>query len=109
MNKIKILGLILAILFGMFVFVYGGYDDSPGSQGLGLLIVGGAIFYIVKSKSPGTAIDIELTLNRWGLGRIAENKFQFLCFRFSKWKIVNKYSISFEINWRVREGDSPKN
>ena len=27
-------------------------------------------------------IDIELTLNRWGLGKINENKFQFLCFRF---------------------------
>ncbi len=54
-------------------------------------------------------IDIELTLNRWGLGKIAENKFQFLCFRFSKWKIPNKYSISFEINWKVKEGDIPKN
>ena len=46
-------------------------------------------------------IDIELTLNRFGFGKIAENKFQFLCFRFSKWKIPDKYSISFEINWRV--------
>jgi len=54
-------------------------------------------------------IDIELTLNRWGLGKIAENKFQFLCFRFSKWKIPNKYSISFEINWRVKEEGSTKN
>jgi hypothetical protein len=48
-------------------------------------------------------IDIELTLNRFGFGKISENKFQFLCFRFSKWKITNKYSISFEINWRVEE------
>jgi len=48
-------------------------------------------------------IDIELTLNRFGFGRISENKFQFLCFRFSKWKIPGKYSISFEINWRVKE------
>lgn len=54
-------------------------------------------------------IDIELTLNRWGLGRIAENKFQFLCLRFSKWKIPGKYSISFEINWRVKEENTPKN
>lgn len=45
-------------------------------------------------------IDIELTLNRFGLGRISENKFQFLFLRFSKWKIADKYSISFEINWR---------
>lgn len=48
-------------------------------------------------------IGIELTLNRFGFGRISENKFQFLYFGFSKWKIVNKYSISFEINWRIKE------
>ncbi len=48
-------------------------------------------------------IDIELTLNRFGLGKINENKFQFFCFRFSKWKIPNKYSISFEINWRGKD------
>jgi hypothetical protein len=48
-------------------------------------------------------IDIELTLNRFGFGKISENKFQFLCFRFSIWKIPNKYSISFEVNWRKKE------
>jgi hypothetical protein len=47
-------------------------------------------------------IDIELTLNRFGFGKIAENKFQFLFLRFSFWKIPNKYSISFEINWRTK-------
>ncbi len=47
-------------------------------------------------------IDIELTLNRFGLGKIAENKFQFLWLRFSKWKIPGKYSISFEINWKMK-------
>lgn len=49
------------------------------------------------------AIDIELTLNRFGFGKIDANKFQLFCFRFSKWKIPNKYSISFEINWRVKD------
>ncbi len=48
-------------------------------------------------------IDIELTLNRFGLGRIAENKFQFFCFRFSKWNIRGKHSISFEMNWRAKD------
>ena len=48
-------------------------------------------------------IDIELTLNRFGLGKIAENKFQFLFLRFSYWKIPHKYSISFEINWKTKE------
>lgn len=28
-NKGEILFSILAILFGIFMFVYGGYDDSP--------------------------------------------------------------------------------
>ena len=46
-------------------------------------------------------IDIELTLNRFGFGKIAENKFQFLFLRFSKWKIQGKHSISFEINWKT--------
>jgi len=48
-------------------------------------------------------IDIELTLNRFGFGKIAENKFQLFCFRFSKWNIVGKHSISFEINWRTKD------
>ena len=48
-------------------------------------------------------IDIELTLNRFGLGKIAPNKFQFLFLRFSHWQIPNKHSISFEINWKTKE------
>ncbi len=48
-------------------------------------------------------IDIELTLNWFGFGKIAENKFQFLFLRFSKWNIPNKNSISFEVNWRSNE------
>ncbi len=50
MNKLKIAGAILLMLFGVFVFVYGGYDDSPGAQGLGLLIVISSIVYVVRSK-----------------------------------------------------------
>lgn len=49
------------------------------------------------------SIDIELTLNRFGLGKIAENKFQFLFLRFSVWQIPNKQSISFEINWKSKD------
>jgi len=47
--------------------------------------------------------DIELTLNRFGFGKINDNKFQFLFVRFSKWNIPNKYSISFEINWVTKD------
>lgn len=48
-------------------------------------------------------IDIELTLNRFGFGRIDKNEFQLFCFRFSKWQILGKHSISFEINWRYKD------
>lgn len=30
--------------------VYGGYDDSPGAQGLGLLAVIGGIIGVIKSR-----------------------------------------------------------
>ncbi len=48
-------------------------------------------------------IDIELTLNRFGLGKVAKNKFQFLFLRFSTWNIPNKHSISFEVNWKTKD------
>lgn len=48
-------------------------------------------------------VDIEFTLNRFGFGKISENKLQLLWFRFAKRKIPGKHSISFEINWRTRE------
>jgi hypothetical protein len=48
-------------------------------------------------------VDIELTSNRFGFGKIAENKFQIFCFRFSKWQIFGKHSISFEINWQMKD------
>lgn len=51
MNKIKIIGLIFVILFGIFIFVYGGYDDSPGAQGLGLLIFISGIVGILKRRN----------------------------------------------------------
>ncbi|MCR4275457.1 MAG: hypothetical protein NUV83_01745 [Candidatus Wolfebacteria bacterium] len=49
-KKLKIAFLIFAILFGIFIFVYGGYDDSPGAQGLGVLAVIGGIIGIIKIK-----------------------------------------------------------
>lgn len=48
-----------------------------------------------------SVLDIELTLNRFGLGKIEANKFQFGPFRFSWWDIPGKWSVSFEVNWRV--------
>lgn len=38
MNKyLKIILYILAMMFGIFIFIYGGYDDSPGAQLLGVI------------------------------------------------------------------------
>jgi hypothetical protein len=50
MNKIKIILSILAIPLGVFMFIYGGYDDSPGGQGLGLLLFVMGIIGIIKSR-----------------------------------------------------------
>jgi drug/metabolite transporter (DMT)-like permease len=48
-KKFKIVFLILAILLGVFLFVYGGYDDSPGAQGLGVLAVIGGVSGAIKN------------------------------------------------------------
>ncbi len=50
MNKSKIIYPLLAVLFGIFFFIFGGYDDSPGAQGIGLIVVIAGIASIVKNK-----------------------------------------------------------
>ena len=50
MNKIKLAYSVLAIIFGVFMFVYGGYDDSPGGQLLGLIVFVLGITGIIKSR-----------------------------------------------------------
>ena len=47
---IKLIALILLILYGVFIFSYGGYDDSPGAQLLGLVLVVIALVFILKKK-----------------------------------------------------------
>ena len=46
----KILCFVLAILFGIFMFVYGEYDDSPGGQLLGVIVAIIGIVGLIKSK-----------------------------------------------------------
>ena len=46
----KIILFILGILFGVFMIVFGGYDDSPGAQGLGVLLVILGVYKIIKNK-----------------------------------------------------------
>ena len=47
---LRILCSVLTILFGVFMFVYGEIDDSPGGQGLGLIAVIIGVVGIIKSK-----------------------------------------------------------
>lgn len=49
MNRLQILPFIILISLGIFIFLYGGYDDSPGAQGLGLVLFCIGI-YCVKIK-----------------------------------------------------------
>ena len=39
----------LTAALGVAAFVYGGYDDSPGLQGIGALLVVGAITFAVRA------------------------------------------------------------
>jgi len=51
MNKyIKIILSILAVLSGLFLIIFGGYDDSPGAQGLGLLLIITIITIVIRSR-----------------------------------------------------------
>ena len=50
MKKSRILYFVLAILFGVFMFVYGEVDDSPGGQMIGLLAIIIGIIGLIASK-----------------------------------------------------------
>ena len=41
---------ILAILLGIFLFVYGEYDDSPGGQLIGLLVAVFGVIGLIRSR-----------------------------------------------------------
>lgn len=41
---------IVAIALGAFLIVYGGYDDSPGGQLLGVLIAIGGIVGVIRER-----------------------------------------------------------
>ena len=55
MSKIKLTYFVLALLFGAFMVVYGGIDDSPGGQLLGLLAVILGIVGVIKSRKKDSA------------------------------------------------------
>lgn len=41
---------ILAILLGVFFIVFGESDDSPGLQGLGLILIITTVIIMIRSK-----------------------------------------------------------
>ena len=45
---------VIAVLAGIFFIVFGGYDDSPGAQGIGLLLTIYGIVRLVMGKKSGT-------------------------------------------------------
>lgn len=45
--------LILAVALGASMFVYGGWDDSPGGQMLGLLMVVIGVVGLARRKRRG--------------------------------------------------------
>ena len=50
MKIIKILALIIVVSFGVFMFVYGEYDDSPGGQVLGVLVVVIPTIFLIRAR-----------------------------------------------------------
>jgi drug/metabolite transporter (DMT)-like permease len=40
--------VILAIALGVAIIVYGGHDDSPGAQLIGVLLIVGAVAVVVR-------------------------------------------------------------
>jgi len=51
MNIRRILLSIVAMAFGVFMVVYGEYDDSPGGQFLGLISFVVGVYGLVKSRA----------------------------------------------------------
>ncbi|MFH0840614.1 MAG: hypothetical protein V1865_01330 [bacterium] len=50
MKKFKILYLVIGILIGIFLFILGEYDDSPGAQLLGLIVIITNIIVFIKQR-----------------------------------------------------------
>jgi uncharacterized membrane protein len=41
---------ILVVLFGVFLIVFGEYDDSPGGQLMGLILIIVTVIIVIKKK-----------------------------------------------------------
>ena len=50
MNIGRLILSLLALAFGIFMFIYGGFDDSPGGQLLGVLFAVAGIAGVIQSR-----------------------------------------------------------
>ncbi len=41
---------IFGTLLGIFFIIFGGYDDSPGLQGIGLILIISVVLIVTKNK-----------------------------------------------------------
>ena len=48
MKTIIFIGFIVLICLGVFLIIFGGYDDSPGAQGLGLILALVGLWQVFK-------------------------------------------------------------
>jgi hypothetical protein len=44
----KILRSVLLILIGVFAMIFGEFDDSPGLQGLGLILIISTLYFQLR-------------------------------------------------------------
>lgn len=51
MSKVKIISSILIILLGLFAIIFGGYDDSPGLQGIGLILIIATVVNMIRGRN----------------------------------------------------------
>ena len=52
---LAIVGLVAMVVLGVLGMVLGEADDSPGLQGLGLLLIAGAVVLAVRAVTRGRA------------------------------------------------------
>jgi len=57
-KKRRILYSVLVMLVGVFMFIYGGVDDSPGGQMIGLLAIIIGIVGVITSRKKTSDLDI---------------------------------------------------
>jgi uncharacterized membrane protein HdeD (DUF308 family) len=51
MKNMKLIASVITIPLGILLFVYGGYDDSPGAQLLGLLAIIGGVVGLIRLRN----------------------------------------------------------